>query len=81
MRKTALTIPQSRIDEVEDRPQVAEPILDRRAGQNNASFGAELLTVLVCLAAGFLMPAPHQAPRSATLSLRATAGGPGSHSL
>ena len=42
-RKLLRRSQQSRIDEVEDRPQVAEPILDRRAGQRNARFGLELL--------------------------------------
>ena len=46
---------QSGIDEVEDRPEVAEPVLDRRAGQGDARVGLELLDRLVCLAAGFLI--------------------------
>ena len=34
---------QARIDEVEDRPQVAEAVLDRRAGQRDAGIGLERL--------------------------------------
>ena len=34
---------QTGIDEVEDRPQVAEPVLDRRAGQGDARAGLERL--------------------------------------
>ena len=54
-RKLLRRSQQSRIDEVEDRPEVAEPILDGRAGQRNAHVGLSCLTDFVCLAAGFLM--------------------------
>ena len=34
---------ESGIDEVEDRPEVAKPVLDGRAGEGDAGFGPELL--------------------------------------
>ena len=42
------------IDEVEDRPQVAEPVLDRRAGERDARVGLELLDGPGLLGAGIL---------------------------
>ncbi len=41
-RKLLRRSQQSGIDEVEDRPQVAEPVLDGRTGQGNARVGSEL---------------------------------------
>ena len=37
------------------RPEVAQPVLDRRAGQRDARAGLERLTARVCLAPGFLI--------------------------
>ena len=80
-RKLLRRSQQSGIDEVEDRPQVAEPVLDRRAGQGNARFGLELLDRSGLLGGrildGLRLVEHHQSPRC---RCRATASGPESRS-
>jgi hypothetical protein len=45
---------QAGVDGVEDRPQLAQPVLDRRAGERQLLLGAELArTALAALVAGF----------------------------
>ena len=46
---------QARVEEVEDRPEIAKPVLDRRAGERDARPRVELLGRPRLLGAGFLI--------------------------
>ena len=65
-RKLLRRSQQSGIDEVEDRPQIAEPVLDGRAGQCDARFGLQLLDRLGLLGGrildGLRLVKHHQSP-------------------